>query len=304
MRLHLGFAVLAVALTASLGGAQEPAVKPVRVLLVTSGANREFQFAQLVLARAEQAKQVELAVYPTAPLPGEVPAAKMKHFPNLLRPADRVKPEEKAYNLNSYDVVIAVDVNWTQVEPESLVLLQKWVERGGGLVVSAGAIHTPTLARARADDEVLQPLRELVPVIFHKPDNQPAAPVNRIPVHVKFKETKPAVPFLKLDPNGKTDLAGWDDFFDWSKEKDDQPRRGFYYCFPVESVKKGAVTLATFQAQDGKEQSWLAMLTVGKGRVIWIGSPEVWRLRAFNEAFHERFWLEMTRHVAATGRPQ
>ncbi len=117
--------------------------------------------------------------------------------------------------------------------------------------------------------------------------------MNRLPVRLKFKETKPAAPFLKLDPDGKSDLAGWDDFFGGP-----QPQRGFYSCFPVESLKKGAVALATFEAAGQKEQPWLATHAAGKGKAVWIGSPEVYRLRAFSETFHERFWLELARHAA------
>ncbi len=169
MRLHQVFAVLVVALSAPLLRAEEPAAKPVRVLLVTSGGNREFQSVHGLFARA---KQVELAVSSTATLPGAAADAQLKRFPNLLRPADRLKADEKAYNLNQYDVVIAVDVDWTQIEPESLVLLQKWVERGGGLVVVAGAVHTPALPRAKAEGDALQPILELLPVSLPKPDDQ------------------------------------------------------------------------------------------------------------------------------------
>src|SRR5262249_25800725 len=152
----------------------------------------------------------------------------------------------------------------------------------------------------KGDSDVQWPLRELLPVVFHKPEDQPA-PVNRLPVRLKFGENKPAAPFLKLQADGKTDLAGWDDFFG-VPQNDGGPQRGFYDCFPVESLKKGAVALATTEAEGRKGQPWLATHTIGKGRVVWIGSSEVYRLRAFSEAFHERFWLELTRY-AATARP-
>jgi hypothetical protein len=298
MRFHHGFAVLAVAFGAPVVGAQEPAPRPARALLVTSDANREFQFARVALSRAEQAGRVELAVHSTAPLL-VVADPQLKRFPNLLRPADRVKAEERAYNLSAYDAIIAVDVDWSQVEPESLVLLQKWVERGGGLVVVAGATHTPALSRAKADGDALQPLRDLLPVVLQKPDDQPRPPANRVPARLMFGDNKPVAPFLKLDPDGTTDLAGWNDFFGGAP-----PRRGFFSCFPVESLKKGAIALATFGDERREARPWLATHTVGKGRVIWVGSPEVYRLRAYSEAFHERFWVEMTRYAAAPGRPQ
>lgn len=306
MRIRHIFALFAVVLGASTSGAAEPEPKPVRVLVAAGAGSREMSFVQTLLTREAQDKALDLAVYSPGVPPFDPSTVTLERFPNLLRPADKVKAGDKPYNLNSYDVVLAFDLDWTQVEPESLILLQKWVERGGGLVISAGAGHTPKLARAKTDDAALQPVRDLLPVVLS--GKEPGAS-SRTPVRLKFSETKPVAPFLKLDPKGKSDLAGWEEFFGAAEKKDDPPRRGFSSCFPVESVKKGAVTMATFEPPGGKEQAWLAAQAVGKGRVVWLGSGEVYRLRIFEpdagtgRDYFERFWLGLARYAASSGRP-
>src|SRR5260370_41042267 len=42
----------------------------------------------------------------------------------------------------------------------------------------------------------------------------------------------------------------------------------------------------------------------GNGRVVWLGSAEIWRLRQYREAFHERFWTKLARYVGSGPRSQ
>jgi hypothetical protein len=41
----------------------------------------------------------------------------------------------------------------------------------------------------------------------------------------------------------------------------------------------------------------------GKGRVVYLGSGELWRLRQYDETFYERLWMNLVRH-AASGQPR
>jgi hypothetical protein len=74
----------------------------------------------------------------------------------------------------------------------------------------------------------------------------------------------------------------------------------------VKKTKLGAVVAATFadpkaRLQDGEEQPYLVVNTiVGRGKTVWLGSGETWRLRQFRESYHQRFWTELVRY-AATG---
>src|SRR5207302_2446689 len=72
---------------------------------------------------------------------------------------------DKYDNLNEYDLVIALDPDWTQLLPEHALLLERWVEAGGGLIVVGGPIHTFQLTRS-VNYEKLKPLLDLYPVIL------------------------------------------------------------------------------------------------------------------------------------------
>ena len=50
---------------------------------------------------------------------------------------------------------------------------------------------------------------------------------------------------------------------------------------------------------DGKEQPFLVTMPYGSGKVVYIGSGEVWRLRQYSEAFHERFWIKLARYAGS-----
>jgi hypothetical protein len=113
--------------------------------------------------------------------------------------------------------------------------------------------------------------------------------------------------FLKLDDESKEPLAGWAEFFDGPEKKaEGTPKRGFYDVYPVKSVKPGATVVATYTDPaarlDGKEHPFLVTQQFGKGRVVFVGSGEVWRLRKLHEVYFERFWTKLGRYASAGSR--
>jgi hypothetical protein len=106
--------------------------------------------------------------------------------------------------------------------------------------------------------------------------------------------------FLKLDAKGKGGLAGWEDFFHGGKPKEAKalPVRGFYSAHPVKEVKKTAAQVAALGTADAKKDvAYLVTQGYGKGRVIYIGSGETWRLRLYRQDFYERFWKGLVNYV-------
>jgi hypothetical protein len=84
----------------------------------------------------------------------------------------------------------------------------------------------------------------------------------------------------------------------------DQPL-GFYDVYPLRSVKAGATVLAisgddTIRLPDGGMVPYLVTQPFGKGRVVYLGSAEMWRLRMYREAYHENFWRGLVRHAGKT----
>jgi RNA polymerase sigma factor (sigma-70 family) len=271
---------------------------PRRVLLAGSAPTRELQFLRTLLQREEDKRRVRLTTYSQTDRRKGVPGA-LSRFPDLLRPPayPRTKEEQKPYNLNEYDLIVAFDLDWARPGPEALVLLESWVARGGGLVLVAGPLHTPALAAADAQTQGLGPLLEMCPVV---PVAAPRKGAPSQPRRLRFVKGAPDLPFLRLDPAGKGPHAGWEDFYTGDGGPKGDVQRGFYTCHPAK-VRKGARALLMF-AGPKEEAPYLAVRPHGKGRVVWLGSGETWRLRQYRESYYERFWLELARY-AAPGKP-
>jgi hypothetical protein len=283
--------------------------RPPRVLLFASAPTRDFQFLSSLLLREEGGKRAEVFFY-VQPLPGQEPRQGvslgvppdrlLKRFPDKLK-ADAANPEEKRYDLAEYDVVVAFDPYWPQLTGEQLTLLASWVEQSaGGLIAVAGPIHTLQLARPVRAREQLTSIISLFPVELIDIRLEEEERHYDKPFRLSFPPVQGDFPFLKLDAAGKGPTAGWDAFFGDPKQEGN--RHGFYGCYPVKAVKPEAVVLATFtdptaKMSDGKERPFLVVRPTGKGRVAYLGSGELWRLRQYREAYHERLWLGLINYA-------
>ena len=76
---------------------------------------------------------------------------------------------------------------------------------------------------------------------------------------------------------------------------------GVYSCYPTSGAKAGATVYAHFsdplQTTSYGQPILLASQYYGAGRVLYLGSPEMWRLRAIDEEYYERFWTRSIREV-------
>jgi RNA polymerase sigma factor (sigma-70 family) len=286
---------------------------PVRVLLFAGAPTRDYQFARHLFVREVEAKRAELSIClqsAGAQAVQDVPAERMlPRFPDRHDLKDDSSGDSRArfLNLARYDVIVAFDPDWTRLTPGQQVLLEKWVLlHGGGLVVVAGPVNTFQLARP-ASAAQLKPVISLFPVVLE--DSRLVADrAMTEPWRLHFARAAAQWPFLKLDPQGKGALAGWEEFF--TGEATDKPAagskdvRGFYTYYPVKKAKRGAAVVATFadpQARlaDGAERPYLVTMSHGNGRVVYLGSGETWRLRQWREAFHERFWTALVRYAGS-----
>lgn len=81
---------------------------------------------------------------------------------------------------------------------------------------------------------------------------------------------------------------------------------GFYNCHAVKEVTPAARVLATFTDPDrrhaGEDCPFLVTMMHGKGRVVYLGSGEMWRLRQYRVEYFERFWTELVKHTDGSGR--
>jgi hypothetical protein len=298
----------------------EPAIlrivkRPLRVLVFTSAATRDYQFLRSILVREMDKKRAEISIYLQLP-PGvterrggivqDVPADRLLGtFPTRLEAGDK---EDKLYALDQYDVIVAFDPDWEELSNNQLKMVQRWVEKGGGLIAVGGPINTVRLAPHRSRLEKLKPILDLYPVVLSDIRNQDIDRTSTEPFALDFSGATPDMEFLKLEEGEENTkfLSDWDAFF-WGKDGKGkgEPLNGFYGFYPVEKAKPTSVVVARFtddkgKLKDGTLQPYIVMTSPSSNRrVVWLGSGEMWRLRKYSVVYHERFWTKLLRYAAS-----
>jgi hypothetical protein len=114
----------------------------------------------------------------------------------------------------------------------------------------------------------------------------------------KFRSTTPwtiqltrsglDAPFLRLEESAAASQQAWEAF------------AGVYGYYPVEGPKPAAVVYGRYGTPDAPKELpvYFAGHFYGAGRVFYMGSGEMWRLREEDEAYFERFYTKLVRHVA------
>ncbi|MCU0705074.1 MAG: VWA domain-containing protein [Fimbriiglobus sp.] len=245
--------------------------------------------------------------------------------------AETIRQRAKYNNLNEYDVVICFDPNWNErddagqfrIPSTAFAKLKTWSQTyGGGLIYVAGPFYTAQMVRNNDEAARLRPLLDMLPV---EPDDIVASddPLVRIsgrktPRRLKFNPPKDS-DLLRLDDltpqrdEALKAVAGWEQFFTGSDDPPKkaekeylEPKRGFFTYYPVKKVKPLAASLAEFLNVDenGREapRPFYAVGPSGAGRAAWIGSGEMFRLRAVPDvgiSFYDKFWLQLARYTSA-----
>jgi hypothetical protein len=291
--------------------------KPLRVLLFAGGPTHDYQFARTLFVREMDKKRAELSIYLQLARPEivqDVPAERLlTRFPTSFHAEDDPTdtPETKYDNLAQYDVIIAFDPDWTQLSIEQLNLLEQWVgTHAGGLVLVGGPINTFQVAGLNVAADKIKPILDLYPV-FLEDSRVQSVGIERPttdPWRLNFPGATSEMEFLKLDEDSKEPLSGWEEFFTGAargqSDKSQPPRRGFYNYYPIKGVKPNATVVATFtdpraRLNDGKEHPYLVTMPYGNGKVVFIGSGEMWRLRQYRDVYHERFWTKLARYAGS-----
>ena len=289
--------------------------KAQRVLVMCSAPNRDFQFLVTQLLRDKA--DMSLFVQNEAGTAGKINLLEdgerqLTRFPDRIRVEESPteKPEDKWYNIARYDVIIAFDVDWSLMTTEQILMLRTWVDlQAGGLLFMAGHIHTKHLARPE-DGDKFKPLHDLLPVVPGDPDLAAAKRTANLPWRLEFENLGGDLDFMKLDDTQSNVEVGWERFFTGRDDRDEKARvlRGFYNYFPLRELKAVATPIARFpdpnaiKMPDGKAPPWMATMQYGQGKTMWIGSPEIWRLRQYRDDYYERFWTKLVRYMGSGSR--
>lgn len=251
--------------------------RPLKVLMIAGGPMRDYRYARTILHRHPS---LEVDVWLQT---GGVGSSQESH--QLLYRFPETREE-----VFQYDLLIAFDADWSQVTPEQQQQILEWVNNeGGGVILMAGDVNTPQLA-AKPDD--YETLLKLYPVLLDAVGLRLGSRDEATTAyHVGLTQEGQAAEFLKLDESGDSDP--WKDF------------SGVYGCYPTRGVKAGTTVYAEFtdplSRGAGGQPVMLGTQKYGQGTVLYIGSPELWRLRSLNPAFLDRFWTKLCRK-AAEGR--
>src|SRR6185369_669161 len=84
-------------------------------------------------------------------------------FPTSLGELSKKDDEAKYMNLAEYDVIIAIDPDWSQLKVNQLTMLKEWVgAHSGGIIFVAGPVHSYFLAHPGGAD--ITALQSIFPV--------------------------------------------------------------------------------------------------------------------------------------------
>ncbi|MDR0336292.1 MAG: hypothetical protein LBI18_04305 [Planctomycetaceae bacterium] len=251
-----------------------------RVLLFASAPSRDYQFLCSQIYR-DQSLLVD--VY----LPWSQPGISQNAHKILERfPATRTEMAE-------YNLVVAFDPDWRELSDEQINVLEFWVARhGGGLILVAGAIHQADTVTGWITAMGMEKIHALYPVEFwakqsafeHRYHGSEQAWA------LKFSRAGEESDFLNPSDHPTESRTFWNEF------------PGFYGFFAVKGIKPTATLLAASGSPETMGRSETGALIVeqfyGAGRVLYLGSGELWRLRRTNEKAYEKITTKIIRYVS------
>ncbi len=247
-----------------------------RVLLFAGGPTREYTFLRNQLNR-DKSMQVDVLLQTAQPGISQDARRVLADFPSTRT------------EMFEYDVVVAFDPNWRALKPEQIDLLETWVaEQAGGLIAVAGPVYT----EGWSQDPALGKIRALYPVEMQRryAALSDAKYGSKDPWPIEFSREGEAAEFLWLADTASAARQAWSQF------------RGVHGYFAVRGAKPGATVYGRYSdpraaSSDGKPV-YLADQFYGSGRVFYLGSGEMWRLRSVDDAYLERFYTKVIRHVS------
>lgn len=252
-----------------------------RVLLFAGAASREYQFLRNQLRRD---KDVLVDVLLQTGSQG------------ISQDADRVLEEfpSSREEMFAYDCLVAFDPDWRELDSAQIQLLETWVgDQAGGLILIAGPVCTDAWVQlAPRERPDLARLRTLYPVEFHQrfASLDDARYGSREPWPLEWTREGLEAEFLWLADSLPASQAVWETF------------PGIYGFYSVRGPKPAATVFARVSGpasgSGGEKTVYMAGQFYGTGRVFYLGSGELWRLRSLSENHFERLYTRLIRYVS------
>lgn len=245
-----------------------------KVLLMAGGPARDYRFLRNQLRR-DDSFVVDVWL--------ESGAAGISQDANKILTGFPTSPEQLA----EYDAIVAFDPNWALLDVDQIRWLEQWVARqAGGLVVVPGRVNVPRWGI----ESRMTTIRGLYPVRL--PDRLLELRSDEVssdkPQPLIFTREGQEAEFLWLADDREESEAAWRQF------------AGVYGSLDHLGPKPGATLYAHLLSGNEAEQGpvYFASQYYGAGQVFYMGSSEVWRLRALDTDYGERLWTSLLRHVS------
>jgi hypothetical protein len=227
--------------------------------------------------------------HPVPLVAGRIPEEYVQDFARILEEFPATAKE-----IADYDCVVAFDPDWQALSAAQIDVLEAWVNKqGGGLLAVAGPVYAGQSVKGWVQDKNMAKLRELYPVLFQSrlTDTDTTMEMGEEASTLAFEPAGQDASFLAMAETPEESLLAWRTF------------PGVFSYLPVRGEKKLATVLARFsdpRAAVGKVQPpYMVWHNFGAGRVFYLGSGEMWRLRALDDAYFQRFYTKVMRHVSA-----
>lgn len=250
-----------------------------RVLIYAGGPGRDYQF---LLSQIHRDKSMQVDVY----IPWAASGASQS--------ADTILPlfPQSFAEIAPYDCIVAFDPDWSELSSEEISALEHWVARqGGGLIVVGGNVNMGNALTGWTSDPQTAKIRALYPVEF--PSRGTAGEMRyhaqATPMSLQFTRAGDEAEYLRPTDDEGESRAVWNEF------------PGFYGYSTVKGIKPTATLLAGVAADLVTSPEQAAMFVeqyYGAGHVLYIGSPEIWRLRRLDPVYFEKLYTKMIRHVS------
>jgi hypothetical protein len=252
-----------------------------KILLLAGGPMREFIFLRNQLFRDQQhSSHVTVLLQSARPGISQEAHEIIHEFPTT------------ADDLFQYDCIVAFDPDWEALDDIQIDLLERFVaEKAGGLILLAGPVFTPQWS-TRRDAGKLRVLKKLYPVVFYNPavsvglsrfGSSQAWPL-------EFSREGEEASYLWLGDDSNTSRKNWN------------ATGGMFGYYAVKDAKPGATVLARYADPEAKLEDtfpiYMAAQFYGAGRVFFLGSGEMWRMRSRDESLFEEFYTKLIRWTA------
>lgn len=247
-----------------------------KVLLLAGGPAREYQFLRVLCFR-DKAVTVDVLLQSSERSVAQDADHVLTKFPETLEA------------LMEYDCLVAFDPDWTKLGDAAIEHLERWVSEGaGGMLVIPGAVHTAAWTTLAKDRPAIDLVKALYPVEFYRRGFQLGKNISgTTAIPISFTEEGREAPFLRLDDEAEKSAQAWNRF------------TGVFGPYPTRGAKPGAVTYAVAEAAEGGANPpiYMAGQFYGAGRVFYLGSGEIWRLRAGDESHFDQFYTRLLRYL-------